>query len=277
MAATLPAPVRRSLIALSRLAFAGLFALVLALPAMAASKTKPVPDAAQPAGDKDAGDDAAAAPGPAQPPPAQTLAGNYRLTNADGDRVCPLTLLGTKLPNGRFGVDLDRKACGGAILFAADIAAWRPGVGDSILIETKQNKLIAEFTEGMGGIWEALREDDGVYFLVNPALAETAPGATPAELAGAWQLTRPADSTDRGAQCRLTLREQPAGGDTLSLTLDPECSALLGRFAAVSWRIDGGDILLLDAAGDRLRFAQQEDGGFSRVPEAERPLLLVRP
>lgn len=208
------------------------------------------------------------------PAPA-TLAAEYRLTNADGDRVCLLTL--SEKPQGRarsparFEVALDRQACAGTILFSVDIASWSPGPGNAIRLQGPDGALVAEFTEGVGGTWEALREGDGVYFLVNPRLAD--PALHVADLVGLWDMAEQAGKP----LCRLELTNAEAGGGTYRARL-AGCPARLVALAPDRWRLDGGSLVLLTARGEGLRFAAQEDGGWEKVPPDEgTPLLLSRP
>ncbi len=241
----------------------GLAALAALLPA-AASAAGPSTAPARAAPD---------APGPAAPDGGAALAGRYRLTNADGDRACPLVLKTAPAGSGRYGVELDQPTCAEAILFTADIAAWRPGAGNSILLESRQGRLIAEFTEGVAGTWEALRENDGVYFLINPALAEPSRVPEPAELAGIWNLGR----TDGGTTCRVELKGEAAPDGQRPALAEPACAPLFGRFALQGWRLDGPDLLLLAPSGAPLRFVAQEEGGWAKVPAGSRPLALTRP
>ncbi len=209
-------------------------------------------------------------------PSAASLAAEYRLTNADGDRVCPLTLSDKPQGRGRnparFEITLDREVCAGAILFSVDIASWSPGPGNAIRLQGPDGGLVAEFTEGVGGTWEALREGDGVYFLVNPRLAD--PGLHAGDLVGAWDIAEQAGKP----LCRLELTEADAGGGTFRARLAAGCPARLVAMAPDRWRLDGGSLVLLTARGEGLRFAAQEDGGWEKVPPDEgTPLLLSRP
>lgn len=209
---------------------------------------------------------------------AQRLAEAYQLTNADGDRACPLTLTtkGVRAPaslgHPLFALEFDRAACAGQITFAADIASWSPGPGDSIRLHATSGKLVAEFTEGAGGTWEALRERDGVYFLVNPRLAEAAPVAQPDDLFGLWRLSRGVDTPF----CTLMFGEQPFGDGDYPLAPDEDCTALLGTLEPERWRLEAGDLLLLGDGGRSLRFAAQEDGSWMKVPEDRTTLILSR-
>ena len=219
-------------------------------------------------------------PGSAQEnavPSAGALAGDYRLTNADGDRVCAIAL--ADKPAGRkgagserFDLVLDRAACASAILFSVDIASWAPGPGHSIRLHGPDGGLVAEFTEGVGGTWEALREGDGVYFLVNPRLAD--PGLHAGDLVGAWDITEVAGKP----LCRLELTDIDGGGGTFRARLMAGCPARLVALAPDRWRLDSDSLVLLTARGEGLRFAAQEDGGWEKVPPDEgTPLLLSRP
>ncbi|WP_371347499.1 AprI/Inh family metalloprotease inhibitor [Ancylobacter sp. IITR112] len=210
-------------------------------------------------------------------PPAAALAAEYRLTNADGDRVCVLTL--SDKPHGRgramparYDLAFDRQACAGAILFSVDIASWSPGPGNAIRLQGAEGGLVAEFTEGVGGTWEALREGDGVYFLVNPHLAD--PALRAADLVGGWDLAEQAGKP----LCRLELTDAEAGSGTFRARLAAGCPARLAALAIDRWRLDDGSLVLLSATGEGLRFAAQEDGGWEKVPPDEgSPLLLSRP
>lgn len=210
-------------------------------------------------------------------PDAATLADSYQLTNADGDRICPIMLSGK--PHARkdaggvgFNVTFDRERCAAAILFSVDIAAWTPGPGNAIRLLAPDGRLVAEFTEGVGGTWEALREGDGVYFLVNPRLAD--PGIHPTDLVGGWDLARTAGKP----LCRLELTDARADAGTFRITLGPACAAPVVALAPDRWRLDGNDLVLLTAGGEGLRFARQEDGNWEKVPPDEgTPLLLTRP
>jgi hypothetical protein len=51
----------------------------------------------------------------------------------------------------------------------------------------------------------------------------------------------------------------------------------VARFEPVSWRLDRDDVVLLSPRGDVMRFGRQEGGGWAKVPEMPRPLLMTRP
>lgn len=215
---------------------------------------------------------------------AARLADTYQITNADGDRACPVSLVpktarlttGTHLTaeqrQNLFEVTLDKPGCAARIAFTSDIAAWAPGPGDSIRLYGPSGALIAEFTEGVGGTWEALRERDGVYFLVNPRLVDTTTQAQPSDVFGVWSLSRAIGTPG----CTVMFGETPLANGDYPLHPDESCGKVFGAFDPERWRLDQGDLMLISPDGEHLRFAAQDEGGWSKVPEDKRPLVLHR-
>lgn len=237
-----------------------------ALPGPASAQQKPVSQ--RPAVDR------AVAPAEA------SLAGQYDLASADGMRSCPILLTDRVVGQAQATGDaaplreatLDRGECGQIIVFSTSIAAWSPGPGHAIRLHNGAGALVAEFTEGVDGTWEALLERDGVYFMVNPLLAAAAEPAKPAELFGLWNLGR---TVGRPA-CRVRLSDARAQPGAYRLDPDASCHLLFGRFMPGRWRIERGDLVLESDSGSALRFAPYEEGGWAKVPEDSRPLYLTR-
>jgi hypothetical protein len=221
---------------------------------------------------------AAQAPDPAPPPErpvipdAKTLAANYELSSAIGDRKCPVVLEAKPVGPG-FTLVYDKPLCQPLFGFLNETVAWVPGIAGSIRFVNAAKRTVSEFTEGVGGRYEALREGDGVYFLSNLQFVD--PGEAPqfADLLGEWNMARPNGPTI----CAVTLTDQSTGEDTFVVTVKPGCDQTITRFGAVSWVLDRGDIILFSAKGDRLRFGRQQEGGWAKVPDTPRPLLLARP
>ncbi len=218
---------------------------------------------------------AAQAPSPApkvDPADLRALAANYELANADGDRKCPITL--EQKPAGPgYVLVYDRPVCTKLFGFLSQVTAWLPGVGGSIRFVRADGRTIAEFTEGVGGQYEAIREGDAVYFLANLQFVDPKEFAQPADLVGIWNLSRPGGPPI----CQLEFSDQPSGDEGFQLKLQPGCDESLTRFDQVSWRIDRGDVVLQSKQGERLRFGKQEGGGWAKVPELPRPLVMSRP
>lgn len=203
---------------------------------------------------------------------AEQKAGPYVLSSADGERKCPITLK-AEAAGGGLAVQLDRAACEGAIAFSVQVAGWLPDASGALRLVNAQGRTVAEFTEATGGSYEALREGDGVYFLINPSIADV-PEVTQAEVLGDWDLA----SSSGTPLCRWSLTETPAPKGGFLLKVASGCDASVARLAAASWRLDGGNILVSGTGGGAaIRFARQEDGSWARVPERGRPLLMSRP
>jgi hypothetical protein len=221
---------------------------------------------------------AAQAPNPAPPPDApaipdaKTLATNYELASALGDRKCAVTL--DMRPAGPgFTLVYDKAACQPLFGFLNETVAWVPGIAGSVRFVNAARRTVSEFTEGVGGRYEALREGDGVYFLVNLQFVD--PGEMPqfADLLGEWNMARPGGPPI----CTISLTDQSTVENAFVVTVKPDCDQAVTRFGPVSWMLDRGDILLFSAKGDRLRFGRQQEGGWAKVPDTPRPLLLARP
>ena len=257
-----PVP-RGARLAAAGLAIAGLALALPLAPARGAPEAQTlVAQKQQPAGRLD----------PALRDAAEQKAGAYVLSSADGDRKCPITLKAEQAGSG-LAVQFDKAACEGTIGFSGQISGWLPDTSGALRLLNAQGRTVAEFTEATGGSYEALREGDGVYFLINPSIADV-PEVTQAEVVGDWDL-----ATGPGAPvCRWSLTETPAAKGGFVLKVAPGCDSAVARLAAAVWRLDGGNILVSAATGGpAIRFARQEDGNWARVPERGRPLLLSRP
>lgn len=202
---------------------------------------------------------------------AARMAAPFRLASADGLRSCAFTLKPDASGPG-LALEFDRPACAD-IGFAAQVIAWLPDPSGSIRLLNAQGRTVAEFTEGTGGSYEALREGDGVYFLANPAVADGTE-LRPEEVVGDWDIARQAGAP----VCRVTLLDAPAKGGGFRLSIANGCDAALLRFGPIAWDIEGGNILVRGEGGASvIRFARQEDGGWARTPERGRPLVMTRP
>jgi hypothetical protein len=221
---------------------------------------------------------AAQAPNPTPPPEtppipdAKTLAANYELSSAIGDRKCPMTL-DVKPAGPGFTLVYDKTLCQPLFGFLNETIAWVPGIAGSIRFVNTAKHTVSEFTEGVGGRYEALREGDGVYFLTNLQFVD--PGDAPqfADLLGDWNLARPGGPPI----CTISLTDQSTADNAFVLAVKPDCDQSITRFGPVSWALDRGDIILFSAKADRLRFGRQPEGGWAKVPDTPRPLLLARP
>jgi hypothetical protein len=203
---------------------------------------------------------------------ARLLASNYELTNADGTLRCPIGLEARAAGAG-LALMFERDKCNSMFGFLGEVAGWAPGMAGAILFVAPNGKVVAEFTEGVGGTYEAIRENDGVYFLANLQFVDPAQQVQVTELYGEWQFSAP----DGPPICRIELSDDIAGDGIFIARVKPECDATIARFAPVLWQYERGDIVLRSKGGDTWRFEGQESGVWTKVPDKPRPLVLSRP
>ncbi|MFG1427007.1 protease inhibitor Inh/omp19 family protein [Roseixanthobacter glucoisosaccharinicivorans] len=202
---------------------------------------------------------------------AEQAAGAFVLSSADDQRKCALTLRTEPVANG-FALAFDAGACAG-IGFMQQVVAWTPDSSGAVRLLNAQGRLVVEFGQATAGNYEALREGDGVYFLASPAASEDATGVRVEEMLGDWDLARVAGTPI----CHVVLLEEATGNGAHKLQLGTPCDSAITQFGPVSWSIEGGNVLMASSSGGPpLRFARQEDGGWAKVPERGRPLLLLR-
>ena len=203
---------------------------------------------------------------------ARTLASNYQLADAIGERRCPMVLEAKTSAPG-FALIFDKTACIPLFGYLAEVAAWQPAPAGGINLVNSKGVVIAEFTEGVGGVYEAIRENDGVYFLSNLRIADAGTFVQVTDMVGDWILRRPQGPP----LCRVTLTDQPAGEERFALRVAEKCDAAITSFGPVAWRLDGGDFVLISNKDERLRFGRNDEGAWAKVPDRPRPLLMTRP
>lgn len=205
---------------------------------------------------------------------ARALASNYQLSDAIGERKCPIVLEAKSAPGG-FALSYNRQACRALFPHLAEVAAWEPAPAGGINFVTAKGAVVTEFTEGVGGIYEAIRENDGVYFLTNLKIADTSEVKID-DIAGDWNLSRP----DGPAICRITLTKEAAGNNRFAIRVAAGCDSAITGFGPVTWQISNGDIVLYAKDGEAIRLGKNWEGTFARVPDRNnprpRPLLMMR-
>jgi hypothetical protein len=199
----------------------------------------------------------------------KAMLGAWEISNADRDRTCGVTLKGDTV-KGAYKLDMD-KGCADALPFTREAQAWTI-VNDMVRIIDARGRVILQFTEVEGGLYEAERPAEGLYFL--QSLDAAGPVfQTAAAMAGEWNVLR---DTDKPI-CSLTLSNTaaPAVDEGYALKLKTPCDAVVTRFNPASWRMDRGELVISSARGEAWRFAQEE-AGWRRVPQNVEPLMLVK-
>ena len=199
----------------------------------------------------------------------KAMLGAWEISNADRDKACAVTLRGEAV-KGAYKLDVE-KGCAEALPFTREAQAWTI-VNDMVRIIDGRGRIILQFTEVEGGLYEGERPAEGLYFLQSLDAAGPA-FQTAAAMAGEWNVLR---ETDKPI-CSLTLSETtaPAVDEGYALKLKPPCDAAVTRFNPTSWRMDRGELVISSARGEAWRFARDE-AGWRRVPQNVEPLMLVK-
>ncbi len=210
----------------------------------------------------------AQAPLPAPSEAAKALVGVWEFSNPDRDKRCQMTF---KLDPAAPGRSVALAAnCGDAFPDLRAIAAWTMGSDDALKLVDAKNQVLLELTEVESGMYETTPSYTH-YFL--QTLAASGKDRIPDDLFGDWAFTR---ATAKPI-CALTLGNTAYDADSFVLTLKAGCDGLITRFAPVSWKLDRGQFVMLNAKGDTWRFEENEPNTWNRIPAMRPPLVMVRP
>lgn len=212
----------------------------------------------------------ARAQAPIQVPPDQNAAltsGAWEISNAERDKSCTAVFRAEAAAGGR-RVEFDR-ACDGVFPVTRDVTAWTRGPNDAVQLVDRAGKILLEFTEVEGGLYEGERPGEGLYFMQNVAAGPA--WRTAEQMTGDWAVVRGAGRPI----CALTLLATPAPGDSFAVRVKPGCDAAVTRFAPATWRMDRGE-LVLSGRGQAWRFEEGDDVTWRRIPASADGFVLVR-
>jgi hypothetical protein len=211
------------------------------------------------------------APAPAQNASdlAKEMIGEWELSTAGRDRTCALSL---KNDNAAGGKKLElEKGCNEALPFTKAIAAWSIKGLDIVRLQDGKGEAVLDFTEVENGIFEGMRQGEGVFILQNLAAARALNRSTD-QMIGDWSVVRGSGK----AICAITLTNNDAGNDSFQVFVKPRCEPAVANFAPTSWRIERGELLLISARRETWRFEADDNAQWRRVPDSADPVLLVR-
>lgn len=197
------------------------------------------------------------------------MIGQWELSTAGRDKTCVVTLKGDATPQG-LKLELD-KGCADALPFTKGIAAWSVKGLDIVRLQDAKGQSVIDVTEVESGIFEGLRQGEGVYLLQNLAAARALSKSTD-QLIGDWAMVRGSGKT----VCGLTLTNTEASPENFAVYLKPRCDPAVVSFAPKMWRIERGELLLQSATGDVWRFEADDNAQWRRVPDSADPLILMR-
>jgi len=214
-----------------------------------------------------------AAVGPALAQDATTLKkqmpGQWELSTTERSKTCVVTMKADAAGQG-FKLELE-PACKTALPFTKDIVAWSVRGLDIVRLQDATGEAVIDFTEVEAGIFEGLRQGEGVYILQDLAAARSMAKSMD-QMIGDWSMVR----GNGQPVCGLTLTNTEAGPDNFQVFLKPRCDAAIAQFNPTQWRLERGQIILMSKSGDIWQFEADDNAQWRRVPDSADPLIMIR-
>jgi len=197
------------------------------------------------------------------------MIGQWELATTDRSKTCVVTLKNDSSPRG-LKLELE-PGCAAALPFTKDITAWSIKGLDIVRLQDASGEAVVDFTEVETGIFEGVRQNEGVYILQNLAAARSLAKSMD-QMIGDWAMVRGNGNTI----CGLTLTNTDAGNDNFQVFLKPKCDPLVTAFAPTQWRLEHGQIILFSDKGETWRFEADDNAQWRLVPDSADPLILLR-
>jgi hypothetical protein len=197
------------------------------------------------------------------------MVGQWELSTTERSKTCVVTLKGDSSPQG-LKLELE-PGCAAALPFTKDITAWNIKGLDIVRLQDAAGQPVIDFTEVESGIFEGLRQGEGIYILQNLAAARSLAKSMD-QMIGDWSMVR----GNGQAICGLTLTNTEAGKDNFQVFLKPKCDPAISAFAPTQWRLEHGQMLLMSASGETWQFEADDNAQWRRVPDSADPLIMLR-
>jgi hypothetical protein len=197
------------------------------------------------------------------------MVGQWELSTTERSKTCVVTLKGDASPQG-LRLELE-PGCAKALPFTKDITAWNVKGLDIVRLQDAAGQPVIDFTEVESGIFEGLRQGEGIYILQNLAAARSLAKSMD-QMIGDWAMVRGSGQT----VCGLTLTNTEAAPDNFQVFLKPRCDPAVAAFAPTAWRLERGELLLMSASGEAWRFQADDNAQWRRVPDSADPLIMLR-
>jgi hypothetical protein len=197
------------------------------------------------------------------------MIGQWELATTDRSKTCVVTLRQEPAPQG-LKLELE-PGCAAALPFTKDITAWNIKGLDIVRLQDAAAESVIDFTEVEAGIFEGLRQGEGVYILQNLAAARSLAKSMD-QMIGDWSMVR----GNGQAICGLTLTNTEAGQDNFQVFLKPKCDPVVAAFAPTQWRLDHGQMLLMSQSGETWQFEADDNAQWRKVPDSADPLIMLR-
>jgi hypothetical protein len=197
------------------------------------------------------------------------MIGQWELSTTERSKTCVVTLKADAAPQG-LKLELE-PGCAKALPFAKDITAWNIKGLDIVRLQDASGQPVIDFTEVESGIFEGLRQGEGIYILQNLAAARSLAKSMD-QMIGDWAMVR----GNGRPVCGLTLTNTDAGSDNFQVFLKPRCDPAVEAFGPTMWRLERGELLLMAANGDIWHFQADDNAQWRLVPDSADPLIMLR-
>jgi hypothetical protein len=200
----------------------------------------------------------------------QGMIGQWELSTTERSRTCVVTLSPDVSPQG-FKLQLE-PGCATTLPFTKAIVGWSVRGLDIVRLQNAQGEAVIDLTEVESGIFEGLREGEGVYILQNLAAAR-ALAKSMDQMIGDWSMVRGSGKP----VCGLTLTNTEATvPENYEVYLKPACDPAVKAFAPSMWRLEHGQMLLLAQSGESWHFEADDNAQWRKIPDSADPLIMLR-
>ena len=199
----------------------------------------------------------------------KAMIGQWELATTERSKTCVLTLKPDAAPRGQ-KLELE-PGCAAALPFTKDIAGWTVKGLDIVSLQSANGEAVIDFTEVESGIFEGLRQGEGVYILQNLAAARSLAKSMD-QMIGDWAMVRCNGATI----CSLVLTNNDAGNDNFQVFVKPKCDSAIAAFAPSQWRLEHGQMMLMSDRGETWRFEADDNAQWRLVPDSANPLIMLR-
>jgi hypothetical protein len=197
------------------------------------------------------------------------MVGQWELSTTERSKTCVLTLKSDATPQG-LRLELE-PGCAAALPFTRAVTAWNVKGLDIVRLQDAAGQPVIDFTEVESGIFEGLRQGEGIYILQNLAAARSLAKSMD-QMIGDWAMVR----GNGQSICGLTLTNNEAGKDNFEVFLKPKCDPAISAFAPTQWRLDHGQMVLTSQSGETWQFEADDNAQWRRVPDRADPLIMLR-
>jgi hypothetical protein len=197
------------------------------------------------------------------------MIGQWELSTTERSKTCVVTLKNDQTPQG-LKLELE-PSCAAALPFTKAITAWNIRGLDIVRLQDVAGESVIDFTEVESGIFEGLRQGEGIYILQNLAAARSLAKSMD-QMIGDWAMVR----GNGQSICGLTLTNTEASPDNFQVFLKPRCDPAVTAFGPKQWRLERGELLLMSANGEVWHFEADDNAQWRRVPDAADPLIMLR-